>query len=502
MICGPKGSGKSSYTRLLVNGALSRGTASHGVALLDIDPGQPEYSPPGNVALVHLRTYNLGPPFSHPTIPNGSKDAIVRAHHVGAITPRDDPYHYTQCVVDLFRRYQELLFTHPSCSLIINCCGWILGSGLEILVDLIRSLPTTDVVYMSTTGPGEVLDVLQQAAKDSNTTLHCLPSQPYQIGTRTAADLRLMQTLSYFHLDEAENGMCHWDPSPIHTMEPMSLNYAGPKQDILGIMILGEEINTDFIADVIDGSVLGLCVIEHESALPEDCFQGNGSVLETSGYSIDNIDNDIGKVAGEKHQMNEINVDSARPEQRSKTETSGIQAEYQTQSQQKPSIQRTKEDLPYLFTGVGSCIPLDPIKTRCIGQVLVRGIDKQNKILQVITPLPEATLDQYRNKGLKLVLVRGKLDIPAWAYQEEYVAAMAERAERARWRKHKHEATTESMSEADSESEEEAFDVEAWVRRTPWVTVAQKGRHRRDRVWKVRRNLQTRDRGSGAGGSE
>jgi polynucleotide 5'-kinase involved in rRNA processing len=43
-ITGSKGSGKSAFARLLVNSLLNQG---HGVvAYLDLDPGQPEFTPP------------------------------------------------------------------------------------------------------------------------------------------------------------------------------------------------------------------------------------------------------------------------------------------------------------------------------------------------------------------------------------------------------------------------------------------------------------------------
>ena len=49
VVCGPKGAGKSTLTRLLVNTLLS--ATQHAVGLLDADCGAPEVTPPGLVSL-------------------------------------------------------------------------------------------------------------------------------------------------------------------------------------------------------------------------------------------------------------------------------------------------------------------------------------------------------------------------------------------------------------------------------------------------------------------
>ncbi len=100
MICGPKNSGKSTFMRILTNKILTdtrleelndEETTEEGVILLDLDPGQPEFVPPGQLSLVHLRQPTFGPPFSHPSISERSGNRLVRAHSVAATTPKDDP---------------------------------------------------------------------------------------------------------------------------------------------------------------------------------------------------------------------------------------------------------------------------------------------------------------------------------------------------------------------------------------------------------------------------
>ena len=479
MVCGPKSSGKSTYARILVNASLSKASSSPGIAFLDIDPGQPEFSPPGNITLALLKLYDLGPPFTHPTILNNSRDELVRAHHIGAITPIDDPHHYMLSVMDLFARYQQICRTYMSYSLVINCSGWILGSGLEVLDRLIHSIPLTDIVYMSTTGPAEVTKVLEQGAKASRVNLHYLSSQPSQFRPRTAMDLRAMQTLSYFHLDENESYVHCWNPTPVQSLEPISFRYAGPKQDFLGIMVLGEEISLDSLADVVDGSVFGLCVVEHDyvPCMTEGLLCTAGA---TCGYEKDDMSDTVTKKDCSLTKP-ELVPDNARTYHPASTHP-----------EHNPSVRRTKENLPYLFIGRGSCVPLEPAQSHCIGQVLVRGIDRRDQTLQVITPIPAAVLDSYRARGMDFVLVRGQLGTPDWAYREEYTAAMVETAQQTQWGTNKQEQIIEDIDEAGFISEEKASDSAAMMNLTPWITSTQRERHRRNRVWKVRRNFQAR----------
>lgn len=496
MVCGPKGSGKSTFVRLLTNEFLSRPSSSSGVALLDLDTGQPEYSPPGDISLVQLKLYNLGPPYVHPLIPNDSENNMIRAHHIGALSPRDDPYHYFQCAVELYTRYQNILSNQPLHPLIINCCGWIQGSGLETLEQLILTMRPTDVVYMSKTGPEEVTDLLQSAADRTGSFSHTLSSQPSGVTLRTGADLRTMQTLSYFHTDAPLDKTLRWDPSPIHTKRPLIFQYAGPHQVIVGIMILGEEIPVEQLADLVNGSVLGVVTIEHDSALPEDALQAHKSRNRRSASpgerSADTMDLEAdGASSRDNDDKNEsIDQDFEEFEEANAELSSDAPEATVPQDPANPSIRRSEEGLPYFFTGIGACVPLDPSKSHCIGQVLVRAIDTRTQALQVITPIPAATFQRYRDLGVKLMLVRGKLDVPAWAYEEECVASIAAQHERARWRRYREAGEVEDSEEGMSDPEE--FDVEAWARRTPWMSVVRKGTHRKDRVWKVRRNLQTK----------
>src|SRR5262245_14356385 len=109
MTCGPKASGKSTFNKYLFNHLLSASPSQDiahpgqdGVAFLDLDPGQPEFSPMGHVYLAHLCSPVFGPSFSHPTPDHGS---TIRSHYIGSTSPRDNPDHYVTAAMDLIEHY-------------------------------------------------------------------------------------------------------------------------------------------------------------------------------------------------------------------------------------------------------------------------------------------------------------------------------------------------------------------------------------------------------------
>lgn len=90
LVCGPKASGKSTFSRYLLNHVLSPAPETEngyintdGCAFLDLDPGQPEFAPMGQVYLAHLRAPFFGPPFTHPSLDDSRDGQILRAHHIG-----------------------------------------------------------------------------------------------------------------------------------------------------------------------------------------------------------------------------------------------------------------------------------------------------------------------------------------------------------------------------------------------------------------------------------
>jgi len=472
LICGPKGSGKSTFAKLLTNRLLSPAAESNpnhisrlgkskGVAILDLDPGQPEYSSQGQLSLIHLQEPNFGPPFTHP-IP-GNQSRIIRAHTIGAITPSMDPTLYINCALDLFIYYRNLLTMVPDCPLVINTPGWILGTGLEILMELITKFRPTDVVYMSQDGPQEVVESLREAAKA--TPVLTLPSQASEYTTRTPAHLRTMQAMSYFHLKSENRKELTWDGRPLTSIPPWEIKYSGEGAGILGIMCYGEQPPPPLLLEAINGSLVAVVVVDDMAAIP--------------GWEAENQD--------------------ATNEESPDLEPSTI--EPPIQRMQTPLIVRTpKENLPY-FNPLNT-ISLSPTHSHCLGLALVRGIDIPRQRLQVLTPISPKAIQEINEEGKTIVLVSGKFDTPGWAYIEELVQKdVAEKESR--------KGNVEGGGEADLEGlDEEILDggrdlkgkseLGIGSQDAPWVEKLKgsQGRGIGARVWRVRRDL---GRGGGDG---
>ncbi|TVY46875.1 Polynucleotide 5'-hydroxyl-kinase [Lachnellula occidentalis] len=428
-VCGPKSSGKSTFGRLLTNRLLSN---TNGIALLDLDPGQPEYSTPGHLSLVHLQEPNFGPPYTHP-IPHG-KSRTIHSHTIGAVTPSMDPAFYMSCASDLLAHYRNLLSIWPNCPLVINTPGWVLGTGLEILVDLITKIRPTDIIYMSQAGPPEVTASLKEAAKGK--PLFTLPSQASEYTTRTAAHLRTMQSMSYFHLDPSSNGK-RFNTKPLTSIPPWEIRYSRENPGILGIICYGEQPPAEFLADTINGSLVSIVAIDDDAAIP--------------GW----------------HTQDEKKSQTIHQDLISLTTDPNLHP-FDTTAQplQTPLLIRTPtEDLPY-FNPLNS-ITLDPTHSHTIGLALVRGIDIPRRRLQILTPVPSTLIEEINESGKKIVLVSGKLDTPGWAYTESLVL------------------------EKDMKKRGEDMGMGGVMAQTPWVERLEgsQGRGVGARVWRVRRDL-------------
>ena len=513
MVCGPKATGKSTFSRLTLNSLLtkaaqrrrrSRGSIDDGVALLDLDPGQPEFSPPGELSLIYLRNFVFGPPFTHPAAGSIYGDKLIRAHHVAAISPRDDPDHYMACALDLMKHYSRLLQRNPTCPLVINCSGWVYGSGLEVLTELILKLGITDVVYMSEAGQPEVVDELLGATQKARVPFHVLPSQPSEFTIRSASDLRAMQSLSYFHLAPSTNGNLSWDNRPITCMTPWTVRYAGPDQGILGIMVLGELQDPDCLAELLDGALVGVVAVEEMSAIPAQdqdyiteakdvestAHRGDGagspSLNSCPIYQFPDFGTGVADSESEDTHTSMLPLSSSPigVQGFDDTEQDNFSADCATDH---PSVVRTvNEHLPYLFSGQGTCTPLDPKGSHSLGLALIRGMDKVSKTLHLITPISDSIIEDFRRHKTKIVLVKGKLDTPAWAYQEDYCAATA--AEQQRMKVDAKDAMRESE---DGERLEGWSRPSTWEGGTPWVWILNgpEAKGRGAKVWRVRRDL-------------
>ncbi|EXV06353.1 rDNA polynucleotide kinase GRC3 [Metarhizium robertsii] len=431
-VCGPKSAGKSTFSRLLTNRLLTSSNAGNPVkrvAVLDLDPGQPEFAPPGTVSLVCVSNPNFGVPFTHTAFDDPS-NTILRCHSLASVTPASAPDLLVSCATDLYDTYQRSLRT---CPLIINTPGWILGTGLDLLVELITRIRPAEVIYMSEDGPADVVDVLKNATKNS---FSMLPSQPSEFTSRTAAHFRSMQMMSYYHSHiDIENKRLRpprvtWSGHAISSARPFVVSYHGNNSGIFGIISYDYQCTPELLAASINGSILAMVEIEGPEAF---------------------------------RQLTDI------------TKTPEV------------VVTRTAEDLPFIPNPNDAT--LDPQYCRTIGLVLIRGLDLKRKCLQVITPTPYASLEKIKVEERNIVLVHGRFDTPYWAYTEDLFAKSSQEE---LVDKEVH-ITDEETSEDESREEkaQPGGTDHAMISTIPWIEVLD-GTQKRpvgSRVWRVRRDL-------------
>ena len=415
--------------------------------VLDIDPGQPEYSPPGVISLCKITAPNLSPSFCHPTLspPDGQQ---LRAHAIASVTPAQDPAHFIECVLDLFTHYQRS--ANAKCPLVINTPGWIQGTGLDILTELITSIRPAEVIYTSQDGPDETITSLQSACAATTTTttttqptpFSTLPSQPHSDNTspsRTALHLRTMQTMSYFHLlpSSSSSPTTTWDPTPLTALRPWRVRYSSSSPNhragIDGILFYHDDHPApSLLPDAINGTILALVRLTSSSPLLSTLPKNS-----TSSTSL----------------------------------------------------------LPLIPNPQAKTLLLPPSTTHFLSLVLVRGVDTQKKELHLLTPLPKefilselaAAADEGGSDDGLVVLVAGRFDTPHWAYSEDLYRASFLAAASGKG------GEEEEEEDGDGEEEEEEEGVEDTLQKgeVPWVEMlhGSRGRGVGGKVWRVRRDL-------------
>ncbi|KAK0713080.1 hypothetical protein B0T26DRAFT_832431 [Lasiosphaeria miniovina] len=493
-LCGPKSSGKSTFGKLLANRLLTgQGQSSKReswlpVLVLDLDPGQPEYAPPGVISLYKILLPNLSPSFCHPTpyLEHTAAGAAgghcqLRAHAIAAVTPAHDPGHFIECALELFSHYQQRFSSSNGNSngypLVVNTPGWIQGTGLDILSELVREIRPTEVIYMSQDGPEETVDSLQSVCRGNGISnvipFYTLPSQPSEVTpSRTSLHLRTMQTMSYFHRNwyspstspRQQQQQQAWNAVPLTERRPWRVRYRGADRGFVGVLCYDHQPAPELLADAINGMVLALVHVENPAAFRD--------FLGVADPSQDGGSDDGSNVNGNSNN----NTDTQE-------EISG--------------------EVPLIPNPQGCT--LDPRYCHALGLVLVRGIDRQRGELQLLTPLPsDVILPATATGGKDLVLVAGKFDTPSWAYAEDLhyrgssslrVSTAPTTTSQARTSLSDKDGDSSSSAEGEESSAEEGVSgstaQSSQHTEFPWVEMLHGSQKRSagSRVWRVRRDL-------------
>ncbi|KAI2631112.1 hypothetical protein GGS21DRAFT_539985 [Xylaria nigripes] len=460
MITGPKSSGKSTFGKILTNRLLTSTPADRkksgygGVIVLDLDPGQPEYCGAGQIALILVTEPVLSPPFCRPIDVPGIR--TIRSHALASLSPASDPELYIEMALDLITHYRNAYGSYP---LIINTPGWIQGTGLDLLVSLIGELRPSNVIYMSQLGPVDAVEALEEACNTAS--FSTLPSQPNQNSLRNAADLRSMQMMAYFHAESTirQHGgnHLHWFQRPLTALTPWQVRFNGDAPGISGVLFYNFQTQPELVADAINGTILAAVEVENTKAFR--------NIVESSSW-LDDAANEA--IPGSPMNL-DANNESDEPKM---TLSSQIQEKITTP---------TAEGIPFIDTSHG--LTLDPRYSRCLGLVLVRGIDVDNGNLHVLYPTKTGQIDDVRAKGGRIVLVSGKFDPPTWAYTEDFY-----------FRKEVDDGDGNERPDSSSQSEvigANAALPQSSAEAVPWIEVLARNQKRSagSKAWRVRRDL-------------
>ncbi|KAI0439129.1 hypothetical protein F4803DRAFT_564744 [Xylaria telfairii] len=461
MITGPKSSGKSTFAKILTNRLLTS-TSTHakrpsdgGVIILDLDPGQPEYCGPGQIALVLVTKPVISPFFCRPLDTPGIH--TIRSHALASLSPASDPELYNEMALDLITYYRNAFRAYP---LIINTPGWIQGTGLDLLVSLVGELRPSDLIYMSQTGPADAVEVLEGAC--NITRFSTLPSQPSQNNLRSAADLRSMQTMAYFHAQPItpHNSGDHlrWFQTPLTAIAPWQVRFRGASC-IFGVLCYDFQTQPDLVADAINGAVLAAVEVENSKAF----------------RNMQNHQISPNSVGGEAAPISPMDLDIDEPCQSNPPPLSLIKRRITT---------LTAEGIPFIDTSHG--LTLDPRYSRSLGLVLVRGIDIENGDLHLLCPITTSQVEDVAARGGQIVLVSGKFDPPSWAYTEDlYFQSKGDGANG------NEGGDLDCQTEGPDDPKDNRADCYSSAGSVPWIEVLTRNQKRSagSKVWRVRRDL-------------
>ena len=357
MITGSKNAGKTTFAKFLTNGILTQhrwqAIPQQTVYWLELDPGQPEFSPAGQLSLVQITQPIFGPAFTHSYLGRSGYFKTIRAHCVGAISPKDVARRYLECAADLIATYERIRQDVGATQLVMNCPGWLIGEGRDLIEQLIVDSKPTSIVFIS-------LEAVWKAKKDydvlvqANEERPVIPLRRLQCMThlRTSTQQRLMQQMSYFQHAGTKESI--WFSTHLTAKEGVYLSWNRKRADFLGIVTTGDDLNPEFLAECIAGTVVALCIIE--------------------------------SIAYHASQIRNLR-------------------------------HTTAEDMPY-WSNHRRHAWLEVRNTRCIGYAYIQEVDLERKRLRIQTPCTKLNSFKRPDGTPGLFLLRGRIDQPIWLYTE------------------------------------------------------------------------------------
>lgn len=140
VVCGGKGTGKSTFFKYISNNLLCE-TSESGIMCLDLDPGQSEFSLPTCVSLIRLVKPLFGPVYVR-------KISEVASYAKQVLVSETSPQFMLQKYMAAVQYLHQLNLEQPSIPLLVNTMGWTRGTGLGIMLDILRIIKPTHVIQI------------------------------------------------------------------------------------------------------------------------------------------------------------------------------------------------------------------------------------------------------------------------------------------------------------------------------------------------------------------
>lgn len=240
LVVGSKRSGKSTFCKYLTNFLLSE---TSNINYLELDPGQPEYSPLGSLALYDINEFSFSPSYAHESIPT-----TIKSHSINNTSPKDQPGLYLSYAKDLVSTYKN---SQTSAPLVINTPGWAKGLGLDLTRDIHMEAKSTHVICL-----GNDSDEIFEALDDNNNQVQLYNIDNFVSPLESkvsSADMRLFKTLSYFHNHDFSRHLTEIAPLQV------------PFTSIVGIAMQQEEgVLLDDLAKCINATIVSIISIDDE----------------------------------------------------------------------------------------------------------------------------------------------------------------------------------------------------------------------------------------------
>jgi polynucleotide 5'-hydroxyl-kinase GRC3/NOL9 len=268
LICGALRSGKSTFSRFLINKMLTSNNESNSkpVAFVDIDPVRPERSLPGHIGLFSLKHPVLGASFAGRMAPFLSPNI---SHFVGCGQQVINTPEYLSAVNDLINLIKSNGFKALHRDLIIvHCPGWYLGSGNEVVAKLISIFQPKDIAFLSDP-PSTVINRMEQMAARPACHSAVTPSLPSFQSSRTRPQLSDMAMISYFHWQSLHTQKLNL--TPISSWRPYSVSFGEKSRDFKAIVVLGEFplMYSNMLSKLINGSLVSIVLVDADYQGPE-----------------------------------------------------------------------------------------------------------------------------------------------------------------------------------------------------------------------------------------